>query len=99
MEKKHGTPPAITQQSLEDVTEAFDAALAHGTPLALTMYLHIAWATGWEVRSMEGLEMWDIPGYRKATLEKLIVKGKLEKYKELPPPVRMALEKGFGRNM
>ena len=46
MEKKHGAPPAIKVESLEDVTEAFDAALKHGKPLALTMYLRIAWATG-----------------------------------------------------
>jgi len=46
---------------------------------------------------MEGLEIWDVPGYRKATLEELIVDGKLERYKELPQPVTIALEKGFGR--
>lgn len=97
MEKNHGTPPAITEESVEDVTENFNAALKNGTPLALAIYLRIAWANGWEVQSMEGLEMWKIPGYRKATLEELIVDGKLARYKELPPPVRMVLEKGFGR--
>jgi len=97
MEKNHGTPPTVSQESLDDVTESFNAALEHGTPLALAMYLRIAWATGWEVRSMEGLEMWDVLGYRKATLAELIVDGKLERCKELPPPVRIALEKGFGR--
>jgi len=40
----------------------------------------------------------DVPGYRKATLEELIVNGKLERYKVLPPRVRIALEKGFGRH-
>jgi len=98
MGKKYGAPPAITVESLEDVTESFNAALEHGKILALAMYLRIAWAAGWEVRSMEGLEMWNVPGYRKVTLEELIVDGKLERYKELPPPVTMALEKGFGRH-
>jgi len=77
--------------------ESFDAVLEHGKPLALAMYLRIAWATGWEVRSMEGLEMWDVPGYRKVTLKELIVDGNLERYKELLTPVRVALEKAFGR--
>lgn len=42
-----------------------------------------------------GDDIWDVKGYEKATLDELLVEGKLEPYRDLPPQVTQAFYSMF----
>ncbi|KAH7240458.1 hypothetical protein B0J15DRAFT_538082 [Fusarium solani] len=73
LRKKHGEEPKIFTQSVEKATADFHTHRTSNHPL---------WGTG-ELTSMLGSDIWDVPGYRKATVDDLIVEGKVNPYQDL----------------
>ncbi|KAH8632622.1 NmrA-like protein [Alternaria alternata] len=83
LEEKHGKEPKIFRQSIEKVEEDFshrlDSDLSALTP---AWYYRKLWGTG-ELTSLLGSDIWDVPRYKKATLEDLVVNGKVGHYRDL----------------
>lgn len=94
MERKHGTPPKVIVHSLEEVDQQIEERLRTGKNLALTHYCRKIWATGFLITAV-GNDVWEVEGYTKATLTDLIVRGELESYRYLPPPVKEFLDSTF----
>ncbi|KAK7414786.1 hypothetical protein QQX98_006388 [Neonectria punicea] len=87
LEKKHGKAPEVFRHSQKKVDAEVADGLRAGLPFTLAWYCRKIWATGQQV-DMVGTDIWEVPGYVKASLEELIVGGKLWQYREMPPPVR-----------
>ncbi|KAF6820620.1 NmrA-like family protein (Rossmann-fold NAD(P)(+)-binding protein) [Colletotrichum plurivorum] len=94
LKKKHGASPKVSTHSLERVTSGVEDGLSSGSLFTLSWYCRKIWATG-EQAKMVGTDHWEIEGYTKSTLDDLIVGGKLENYRELPPQVREYFDKNF----
>ncbi|KAK1487833.1 uncharacterized protein CCOS01_12370 [Colletotrichum costaricense] len=86
LEKKHGAPPRLSSLSLERVNSEVEAGLNSGSLFTLAWYCRKIWGTGQQAK-MVGTDIWEVQGYEKATLEDLIVDGKLGAYRQLPPQV------------
>lgn len=88
LEKKHGEKPKIFTQSAEKATADFHAHRTSGHPvlsvLSAAWFYRKLWGTG-ELTSMLGSDIWDVPGYQKATVDDLIVEGKVNPYRDLGP--------------
>lgn len=83
LQKKHGKKPKIFRQSIEKVMEEFSARLKSDlSALAPAWYYRKLWGTG-ELTSLLGSDIWDLPSYKKATLDDLIVEGKVGRYRDL----------------
>ena len=80
MEGRFGNSPKQVHRSIEDAEKAIQA----NSPVALAAYARKIWGQG-RARELMGDDIWTVPGYQKATLRDLIVLGKMEKYKQLPP--------------
>lgn len=94
LNKKHGTAPRVSEHSLERVNSEVEEGLNSGSLFTLSWYCRMIWGTGQQVR-MVGTDRWEVEDYEKATLDGLIMGGKLESYRELPPQVRQYFEQGF----
>ena len=92
--KKHGTAPAIVRHSLEKVNAEIEACIRAGSPFALPWYCRKIWGTGQQA-DMIGGDIWEVEDYPKASLEGLIVEGKLEAYRDIPPQVTEAFSATF----
>ena len=91
--EKHGTEPEIITHTLEKVDKEFEFT-AHSNTLflfSMAWYNRKIWGTG-EMTTMLGRDIWEVPGYHKATLEDLILRETVEPYRELPDTVRAYLE-------
>ncbi|KAH6897398.1 hypothetical protein B0T10DRAFT_544727 [Thelonectria olida] len=86
LEKKHGKPPTIFRQGLSKVNEQVETLLRDGSPFALAWYCRKIWGTGQQVE-MVGEDIWEVPNFHKATLEDLIVGGKLGQYRAMPAQI------------
>ncbi|RBQ74991.1 hypothetical protein VDGD_02029 [Verticillium dahliae] len=85
LEKKHGTPPVIFNQPVEKAVADFNAHLASQSELAYiapAWFYRKLWGTG-ELTSMLGSDVYHVPGYRKATLDELVVEGRVKPYRDL----------------
>ncbi|KAK5710380.1 hypothetical protein LTR17_018906 [Elasticomyces elasticus] len=82
----HGRDPTKTADSLFKVSAGVTRCLAEGSPFALMWYCRKVWATGQQSK-MVGSDIWEVPGYTKATLQTLLAEGKLEPYREMPPQI------------
>lgn len=83
LEEKHGKEPKIFRQSIEKVEEDFSHRLDSDlSALAPAWYYRKLWGTG-ELTSLLGSDIWDVPRYKKATLEDLVVNGKVGHYRDL----------------
>ncbi|XEV07472.1 hypothetical protein FSHL1_012759 [Fusarium sambucinum] len=86
LRRKHGEEPKIFTQSVEKAVEDFHTHLTSGHPilsrLSAAWFYRKLWGTG-ELTSMLGSDIWDVPGYRKATVDDLIVEGKVNPYRDL----------------
>ncbi|KAH7043768.1 nmrA-like family protein [Macrophomina phaseolina] len=83
LQKKHGKKPKIFRQSIEKVMEEFSVRLKSDlSALAPAWYYRKLWGTG-ELTSLLGSDIWDLPWYKKATLDDLIVEGKVGRYRDL----------------
>lgn len=86
LEAKHGVAPQVSTHSFDRVNGEVEGGLQSGSPFALAWYCRKIWATG-QQSQMVGTDFWEVDGYDKATLEGLVVRGKLEAYREMPPQV------------
>ncbi|KAJ7491761.1 hypothetical protein B0H11DRAFT_2007756 [Mycena galericulata] len=94
LEKKHGAAPQILAHSIEKVDAEIENGIKAGRPLTLSWYCRKTWGTGLHVEAV-GSDIWEVEGYRKLTLEELIVGGQMEGYREMPPPVLEAVLAAF----
>ncbi|KXH34388.1 hypothetical protein CSIM01_00299 [Colletotrichum simmondsii] len=85
-EKKHGAPPRLSSLSLERVNSEVEEGLKSGSLFTLAWYCRKIWGTGQQAK-MVGNDLWEVQGYNKATLENLIIDGRLEAYRQLPHQV------------
>jgi len=86
LEKKHGTPPQVFYHSLEGIYNEIETRLKTGISPTLALLCRKIWGSGQQVK-LVGEDIWDVQGYEKATLEDLIVKGKIEPYRDMPAEV------------
>ncbi|KAH6660820.1 hypothetical protein BKA67DRAFT_549289 [Truncatella angustata] len=94
LRRKHGEPPQIITHTLEQVDLEIETRAAAGSPLALAYYCRKSWATGRLVSGI-GKDIWEVQGFCKATLDDLIVKGKLGSYREIPSEALNAINATF----
>ncbi|KAK5738938.1 hypothetical protein LTR17_005664 [Elasticomyces elasticus] len=92
----HGRDPTVTSDSLAKVSAGVTRCLAEGSPFALMWYCRKVWATGQQSK-MVGSDIWEVPGYTKATLQSLLAEGKLEPYREMPPQIIGAMIQELAR--
>lgn len=79
MTAKFDAAPEIKHSTVESLTPIIQS----GAPWSLAAYCRKIWATG-KIPGMMGTDVWEVPGYKKATLHELVVEGKLVHYKRLP---------------
>ncbi|KAJ0161116.1 hypothetical protein CTA2_6759 [Colletotrichum tanaceti] len=94
LEAKHGVAPRVSAHSLGRVDGEVEGGLQSGSPFTLAWYCRKIWATGQQCR-MVGTDFWEVDGYDKATLEDLVVGGKLGAYREMPLQVVEYFKKCF----
>ncbi|KAH6616790.1 hypothetical protein C7974DRAFT_427714 [Boeremia exigua] len=86
LRKKHGEEPKISYQSAEEATAQYHTHRNSGHPILSLLsgawFYRKLWGTG-ELTSMLGLDIWDVAGYRKATIDDLIVEGMVRPYRDL----------------
>ncbi|KAI8163214.1 hypothetical protein KHU50_007664 [Colletotrichum sp. SAR 10_65] len=92
MKQKHGEEPKTTTHSLEKVKAEFHHCIEAGEIFSLVWFCRKIWGTG-ELMAMLSSDVWDVPGYKKATLEDLVLEDKREPYRDLPEFVVEYLEK------
>ncbi|KAM0209898.1 hypothetical protein ACHAQD_010917 [Fusarium lateritium] len=92
IEQKNGIAPSIATRSLEEINQVIEDCLSKESNFAVPSYCRKMWGTG-EMFKMLPDELWEVKDYKKATLEDLIIGGKLEDYRALPAPVMEYLRK------
>ncbi|PWY62421.1 NmrA-like family protein [Aspergillus eucalypticola CBS 122712] len=86
MKEKNGRDPSITTRSLEKINQRIEDSLSKESNLAVPAYCRKMWGTG-EMMKMLPDNLWEVEGYRKASLEDLVIGGKLDSYRTLPDHV------------
>ncbi|KAI0402660.1 NAD(P)-binding protein [Xylaria palmicola] len=94
LKEKHGAEPQKFTHSLAKVDGEIDRCVQTGHPTALSWYCRKAWGTGDIARRMRG-DIWEIKGYKKASLRELLLEGMLEPYKDIPPQVKQMFDAAF----
>ncbi|KAL7625745.1 hypothetical protein AAE478_004968 [Parahypoxylon ruwenzoriense] len=94
LEKKYGTSPQKFTHSLEKVENEIQACIKVGNRPTLAWWCRKAWGNGTSVKSV-GEDIWEVEGYKKTNITELVVDGKLESYKDLPPPLVSLLNDTF----
>ncbi|KAI1178768.1 NAD(P)-binding protein [Nemania sp. FL0916] len=94
LRQKHGVEPQKFVHSLQRVNAEIDHCIKNGMPTALSWYCRKAWAIGDIVKGL-GDGIWEVDGYKKATLAELLLEGKLEPYKEIPSQVKQLFDSAF----
>lgn len=84
LRKKHGAEPQTFTHSLEKVDAEIGKELERGSPLAAVWWYRRVWGAGQNVPNV-GCDIWEVDGYPKVTLDELLVEGKIEPYREVPP--------------
>jgi hypothetical protein len=79
LKKRHGHDPKIARATEEESVEKIQA----GHPMALMDLVKVKWSSG---QHSVGNDVYDLEGYKKATLDDLVVDGKLGEYREVPFP-------------
>ncbi|CEI67550.1 hypothetical protein FVEN_g5645 [Fusarium venenatum] len=92
MKEKNGKEPSIATRNLEELNQVIEDCLSKESNLAVPSYCRKMWATG-EMMKMLPDDLWEVKDYKKATLEDLVIGGKLEGYRALPGPVMKYLRK------
>ncbi|KZL64147.1 actin polymerization protein [Colletotrichum incanum] len=83
---KYGIAPQTSSHSLEKVNDEVEKGLESGSLFTLAWYCRKIWAAGQQAQ-MVGSDFWEVDRYEKATLDDLLLGGKLEAYRALPPQV------------
>nr|XP_036575813.1 uncharacterized protein CTRU02_14223 [Colletotrichum truncatum]KAF6782446.1 hypothetical protein CTRU02_14223 [Colletotrichum truncatum] len=91
MTQKNGAEPEVFTHSREKVQKAFEDGIRAGELVAPAWFYRKIWGTG-ELMKMLSSDVWDVPGYQKATLHHLIVEEKIEAYRDLPLSIAKYLE-------
>lgn len=91
MKAKNGTVPKVFTHNLEKVDAEIESGLSSGSIFTLSWYCRKIWGTG-ELIKMIGNDIWEVEGYKKATLEDLILEGKPQPYRTLPDWVNEYLD-------
>ncbi|KAI3325373.1 NAD(P)-binding protein [Xylariaceae sp. AK1471] len=94
LKEKYGAEPQKFVHTLEKVDGEIDQCLKSDNPTALSWYCRKAWGVGDVVRGL-GEDVWEVEGYKKATLRELLLEGKLEPYKDIPPQVKKLFDSAF----
>jgi hypothetical protein len=92
MKEKHGRDPSIATRSLEDVNRTIEDCISRESNFAVPAYCRKIWGTG-EMMKMLPDDLWEVKDYRKATLEDLVIGGRLESYRAIPDDVLEYLRK------
>ncbi|KAH9238404.1 hypothetical protein K456DRAFT_1720093 [Colletotrichum gloeosporioides 23] len=94
LKERNGEPPQVSNHSVEKINREIEDGLASGSLFTLSWYCRKIWGTGQQAQ-MVGTDLWEVEGYKKGTLKDLIVDGKLEHYREMPPQVREYFDSCF----
>ncbi|KAH6610502.1 hypothetical protein Trco_000522 [Trichoderma cornu-damae] len=94
LERKNGAAPQIFRPSIEQVKEEIAARLQKGDRSAILLAYRLPWASGKHLE-LVGNDVWDVEGYEKTTLDKVVVEGDLEPYKAFPPQFVALMETTF----
>ncbi|KAI4592943.1 hypothetical protein KJ359_010195 [Pestalotiopsis sp. 9143b] len=94
MTKRTGQSPAEFHHSLQEVEDNIDKCLEAGSPLAAIWDYRRVWGNGEHV-AMIRPDIWEVPDYKKATLNDLLVDNKLEPYKNFDPRLAAAVDSTF----
>ncbi|PYH76965.1 NAD(P)-binding protein [Aspergillus uvarum CBS 121591] len=86
LSEKFGAASLTTSESIPSINAKIEAALDTGKGFALPYYCRKIWGTGQQA-NMVGSDVWDDPKLAKASLQELLVEGKLQDYREPPPGV------------
>ena len=92
MKKKNGSDPSIATRSIEEVDRMIEDCISKESNLAVPSYCRKIWGTG-QMMKMLPDDLWEVKDYRKATLEDLVLGGKLQNYRALPDHVWEYLRK------
>ncbi|KAH6645318.1 hypothetical protein BKA67DRAFT_526909 [Truncatella angustata] len=92
--KKHQQAPKVFRHSLESIENEVESCLREASPFALAWYCRRIWATGQQAE-MIGKDIWEPKDYTKATLQDLIVEGKLKPYRDIPAEITEVFSKTF----
>lgn len=80
--------------SLEKVDAEIEQCVKNNTPTGISWHCRKAWGVGDFVKGI-GEDIWEVEGYQKATLRELLVEGKLEPYRDVPPEVKQLFDAAF----
>ncbi|KAI0102723.1 NAD(P)-binding protein [Nemania sp. FL0031] len=94
LKEKHGAEPQKFIHSLEKVDAEIDRCVKNDNPIGLSWYCRKAWGIG-DVTKGLGEDIWEVEGYKKATLRGLLLEGQLESYKDIPPQVKQMFDPAF----
>jgi len=94
LRKKHGAEPQTFTHSLEKIDTEISKELERGSPLAAVWWYRRVWGAGQNVPNV-GRDIWEVDGYPKATLDELLVEGKVDPYREVPPKLIGAVSATF----
>ena len=83
LEKRHGSVPKIARVTEEESIKKSQ----EGHPLALMDLVKLKWSRG---EHSVGSDIFELEGYKKATLDDLIVDRKLGEYREVHVPYTLA---------
>lgn len=92
MKEKNGRDPSITTRSLEEANRTIEDCISRESNLAVPAYCRKIWGTG-EMMKMLPDDLWEAKDYKKASLEDLVIGGRLESYRALPDHVLEYLKK------
>ncbi|RHZ49036.1 uncharacterized protein CDV56_101560 [Aspergillus thermomutatus] len=92
--EQHGSRTRSRHESAESINELVETSVATGSNFALAFYCRKIWGTGQQTQMM-GEDFWEVKGYQKASLHDLIVRGRLQEYRQLPPAVLEFFESHF----
>ena len=94
LHRKHNSPPKVFRQSLDQVDEEVSTRLSKGDRVAIVFVYRRPWGSGTQI-DLVGNDIWEVEGYKKATLDELLVEGKMEPYKDFPPQFTEAISATF----
>jgi hypothetical protein len=83
LEKRHGSQPRIAKVTEDESVKK----IQEGHPLALMDLVKLKWSRG---EHSVGDNIYELEGYKKATLDDLIVARKLGEYREVHVPYTLA---------
>ncbi|KAJ5935792.1 hypothetical protein N7466_005339 [Penicillium verhagenii] len=93
LEKKHGSPPQIFRQSLEEIDRKFEERMAGDGVLTLPYACRRLWGTGDALKAV-GSDVWEVEGYQKSTLDELF-NGGISSYRDFPTDLIDAVDATF----